>query len=167
MAGIHAGRRGYHVDFVRAFFLYALWVTESRTMLPGGIPGRATFYFWVPGLNIVAVDAAASVTASGGTARKPGAIVSNQHLLGYPARHQCFPNHLSIYFLINAILIMKKHIQLKLLFVSRIAVNHLMMPQRISSLTVLLILSSLHKPPFHITGIRQILLPTLLCPAAT
>lgn len=64
---------------------------------------RATFYFLVPGLDTVKVGAAASVAASGGPAAWGDS--SNQYLLGYPARHQCFPNHLSANFLINTILI--------------------------------------------------------------
>lgn len=74
IAGIHTERRSYTADFVGALFLYTLSVTESRTMLPGEDICRATIYFLVPGLNIVTVDAAASVAASRGTARRPGTI---------------------------------------------------------------------------------------------
>lgn len=81
MAGIHTGRRGYPAGFVGALFLYALWVTESRTMLPGGDTCRATFYFLVPGLDIVKVEAAASVAASGGTAW--GSIPVTAGIIGY------------------------------------------------------------------------------------
>ena len=90
MAGIHTGRRGYPADFVGALFPYALWVTESRTMLPGGIHAGQHFIF---GFWTGHCESGGCCLCCGfrryGTAAWGDS--SNQYLLGYPARHQCFP----------------------------------------------------------------------------